>query len=163
MVIALSATASPTAARAARALESAREAYGHTDWGQSGVLVETGSEQSSGLGGRWRLALDTSTGRMHETVDYGVYQLAQTWDERHHWRQDHSGGVHALNSAFACRNAATELWLARRGFLRTEAEGAQIEYLSARRADGRHQWYGAEPGRRHEPAGRHWIRTGETG
>src|SRR5580704_3800915 len=75
----------PSAAGAARVLASAREAYGDTDWGHLEVLVETGTEQSSGLGGRWRLALDTSTGRMHETVDYGVYQLAETWDETHHW------------------------------------------------------------------------------
>ena len=74
---------------------------------------------------------------MHETVDFGVYQLAETWDERHHWRQDHSRGVHVLNSAFARRNASTDRWLARRGFLRTDAEGARIEYLSAQRVDGR--------------------------
>jgi hypothetical protein len=114
-----------------------REAYGNTGWGHSGLLEETGSEQSSGLDGRWRLVLETSTGRMHETVDYGVYQLAETWDEQRHWRQDHSRGVHALNSAFARANAATDAWLARRGFLRTDAEGARIEYLAARKADER--------------------------
>lgn len=127
----------PSAAGAAGVLASAREAHGDTDWGHLGVLVETGTEQSSGLGGRWRLALDTSTGRMHETVDYGVYQLAETWDETHHWRQDHSRGVHPLNSPFARANAATDMWLTRRGFLRTDAEGARIEYLTARRVDGR--------------------------
>lgn len=139
VLICSAAAASPesSAAGAARVLASARDAYGDTDWGHSGVLVEKGSEQSSGLGGRWRLALDTSTGRMHETVDYGVYELAETWDETHHWRQDHSRGVHPLNSAFARANAATGMWLARRGFLRTDAEGARIEYLTARRADGR--------------------------
>jgi hypothetical protein len=78
-----------------------------------------------------------STGRMHETVDYGVYQLAETWGERDHWRQDHSGGVHALNSSFAGRNAATAKWLARYGFLRIDAGGARIEYLGGRRVDGR--------------------------
>jgi hypothetical protein len=137
IVICSHATGMPSGAGAARVLASAREAYGDTDWDHLGVLVATGREQSSGLSGRWRLAVDTSTGRIHETVDYGVYQLAETWDERHHWRQDHSRGVHALNSAFARRNAATDTWLARRGFLRTDGEGARIEYWSARRADGR--------------------------
>jgi len=137
LVICSYTTASSSDAGAARVLASAREAYGDSDWNHLGVLVETGNEQSSGLGGRWRLALDTSTGRMHETVDYGVYQLAETWDERHHWRQDHSHGVHVLNSAFARRNATTDRWLARRGFLRTDAEGARIEYLSGRTVDGR--------------------------
>jgi hypothetical protein len=133
------APASPpsSAVGAARVLASAREAYGDTDLRYSGVLVEKGTEQSSGLTGRWRLAVDSSTGRMHETVDYGVYQLAETWDETHHWRQDHSRGVHPLNSAFARANAISEMWLARRGFLRTGAEGARIEYLTSRQADGR--------------------------
>lgn len=139
VLICSAAAASPksTAAGAARVLASAREAYGDTDWGHLGVLVATGSEQSSGLGGRWRLALDTSTGRMHETANYGVYQVGETWDGTHHWRQDHSGGVHALNSAFARANAITAMWLARRGFLRTDVEHARIESLTARSADGR--------------------------
>ena len=72
IVICSHATGSPSGAGAVRVLASAREAYGDTDWGHLGVLVATGREESSGLGGRWRLAVDTSTGRMHETVDYGV-------------------------------------------------------------------------------------------
>ena len=89
------------------------------------------------LNGRWHLAVDMSTGRMHESVDYGVYQLADTWDERDHWRQDHSGGVHALNSSFARRDATTAKWLARYGFLQVDADGARIEYLGELRAEGR--------------------------
>ncbi len=127
----------PSGTGAARVLAAARELYGVSDWGRLGALVETGTEQSSGLGGRWRLVLDPSTGRMHETVDYGVYQLAETWDATHHWRQDHSRGMHPLNSAFARANAVTYMWLARQGFLRTGADGARIKFLTARRADGR--------------------------
>ena len=123
--------------QAAHVLASARNAYGRADWASLGTLVETGTEQVSGLKGRWRLAQETSTGRMHETNDFGVYRLAGVWDGHYHWRQDHSGGVHALNSAFARANAATEMWLARYGYLQKDAEGAHIAYLKMQHADRR--------------------------
>ena len=117
-------------------LAQVREAYG-TGWHRHGVLVQSGSERSSGLSGRWRLALDTATGRMHETVDYGVFRVAETWSDASHWRQDHSGGVHPLDSAFARANALTTTWLARSAFLKSGAEGARLVKLDSRRSGGR--------------------------
>lgn len=108
-------------------LARARQAYGTTDWNHAGVLVESGSEQSSGLKGRWRRVVDVVTGRMRETVDYKVFRLASVWDGHVQWRQDHSGGAHALNSSFARAYAATDMWLARRGYLR--ADGARVVAL----------------------------------
>ena len=61
---------------AARVLAAARNAYGHADWDHLGVLVETGTDLASGLHGRWRLAEDLATGRMHTTTDFGVFKVA---------------------------------------------------------------------------------------
>jgi hypothetical protein len=122
---------------ATRPIESAqsllveiRRAYGNAKWNQSGVLVLAGSEQASGLEGRWRAATDTASGATHESVDFGPYRLAETVDELHDWRQDHSGGVHELNSAFARAHATTERWLSRRQFLAPGLDGARVEGLA---------------------------------
>jgi hypothetical protein len=128
--------AAPSAS-SAHVLATARDAYGRADWDHLGVLVETGTDTAAGLHGSWRLAEDMRSGRRHETDDFGVNRSADVWDEKTHWQQDQSGGVHALNSAFARSRAVTEMWLARRGFLRTDAAGARIEYLNTRQADGR--------------------------
>ncbi len=99
--------------------------------------MQTGREHASGLDGRWRLVTDTTTGAMHYTVDFGTYQLAETLDDAHDWRQDHSGGVHELNSAFAHAHAITERWLARRLFLAPGLDGARVAMLPPPPAAGR--------------------------
>jgi len=132
----LTATASfPAHDRAAQVLAAARQAYGRANWNTLGLLVETGAEHASGLDGQWRLAEDTASGRRHLTADFGVFRAAEVWDGHDHWRQDASGGVHALNSVFMRGNAATQMWLARRDFLRPGAGGARIDDLGARQDD----------------------------
>src|SRR5690242_6504780 len=93
---ALGANAAPAAAPsdpAARILATARHAYGPIP--NLGMLIETGTEKASGLTGRFRLARDLRTGHLHIASDFGVLKGAEVWDGQHHWRQDHSGGVHA--------------------------------------------------------------------
>jgi hypothetical protein len=70
------------------------------EWGHGGVLVEIGHKQASGLSGRWRKVVDLDTGRMRETADFGVFSTTEVWDGRNYWRQDASGGVHPVDSAF---------------------------------------------------------------
>jgi PDZ domain/Aspartyl protease len=122
---------------AAHVLASARKAHGHVDWDHAGVLVESGSETSSGLKGRWRMAQEASSGRMHESADYGVYQTSAVWDAGSQWRQDRSGGVHLLNSAFAQANSVTATWLAKWGYLRPAVAGAHIQYSGRHQSNGR--------------------------
>jgi hypothetical protein len=74
---------------------------------------------------------------MHETSDFGVLRLAEVWTGRGHWRQDQSGGVHALNSSYARGNAVTAMWLARFDFLRADAGGAKLESTGETTAKGR--------------------------
>ncbi|HYL70798.1 MAG TPA: aspartyl protease family protein, partial [Candidatus Dormibacteraeota bacterium] len=106
--------------------------YGPGDWRLSGVLVASGNETASGLSGDWRLALESASGQMHESADFGVYRLAEVWNDTDHWRQDHSGGVHALNSRFARANAVTAKYLARREYLHPNPR-ARLEYLGSRK------------------------------
>ena len=122
---------------AAHTLSVARKAYGSVNWKGLGVLVQTGTENAAGLTGTFRMAQDLGTGHMHATSDFGVFQSAEVWDGENHWRQDHSGGVHALNSAFSHANAATDMWLARLGFLKPNSESAHIQFLGTETADGR--------------------------
>ena len=119
-----------------RILTSARLAYGAQNWTRSTVLAETGTDHSSGLNGRWQSVQDMPTGRMRVTENFGVFQTADAWDGLHHWRQDHSGGVHDLNSSFAQSRSTTEEWVARLAFLRPDAGGARILSLGTQRADG---------------------------
>jgi hypothetical protein len=139
--LALFAAGPVTAASASIAPETilakARAAYGKASSEQLGVLVEIGTELSSGLKGRWRYVVDGIDGRMHESVDFGPYRLAAVWDGRDYWRQDHSGGVHSLNSSFARANAASEAWLARRAFLSDGAGRARLAPLPSRASEGR--------------------------
>lgn len=128
--------ATPTAHRSEveLILEAAREAYG-AGLPASAGLVESGRLHSSGMDGSWRRVTDLSTGRMHESVDFGVYRLAETWAGKDHWRQDHSGGVHPLDSDFAVRHGLTEQWLARLGFLEPGDGGTRYEWLGSRRVE----------------------------
>lgn len=125
------ASAQPLVQSPEQRLAEIRRAYGSSDWARNGVLVQTGNEHASGLDGRWRLVTDTATGATHDTVDFTAFQLAETADEEHDWRQDHSGGMHELNSACARAHITTKRWLARRQYLAPGLDGAHVEMLAA--------------------------------
>jgi len=109
-------------------LASARSAAGRLDL--SGIRVESGTETASGLTGRWRKSIDLESGRTRTVADFGVFRTTEVWDGKNYWRQDKSGGVHALNSPFAQENNLTEAWLASFGYLKLDAAGAKLERLA---------------------------------
>jgi hypothetical protein len=109
-------------------LASARSAAGRLDL--SGIRVESGTETASGLTGRWRKSIDLESGRTRTVADFGVFRTTEVWDGKNYWRQDKSGGVHALNSPFAHENNLTEAWLASFGYLKLDAAGAKLERLA---------------------------------
>ena len=119
-------SAAPTA-DAQSVLASARTAAGRLDL--SGIRVESGTETASGLTGKWRKSIDLETGRTRTVADFGVFRTTDVWDGKRYWRQDKSGGVHALNSPFAQENNLTEAWLASFGYLKSDAAGARLERL----------------------------------
>ncbi len=125
------------AAEPAAVLAAARAASGASDANSLGYLIQSGSEQSSGLTGRWRKSIDLGTGRSRESADFGIFSTAEVWDGRHHWRQDASGGVHPIDSSFMQAVHVTDAWLASLGYLRRGALGAKLESLADQSADGR--------------------------
>jgi hypothetical protein len=115
----------------------ARKASGSINWDNPGALIETGTEKADGMEARWRLVTDLRSGRMRQSAEFPLFQSAEVWADKDRWRQDRSGGVHALNSRFALENTVTEKWLARRGHLQPGVAGARIEYLGEQK-DGEH-------------------------
>ena len=107
------------------------------EWGHGDVLVEIGDKQASGLSGRWRRVVDLDTGRMRETADFGVFSTTEVWDGHNYWRQDASGGVHPVDSAFMEQTHVTDAWLAARMYLRPKALGARLERMGNQNAEGR--------------------------
>ncbi len=114
-------------------LMSARKAVSATETGaavRSGTWVFSGNEVAGGLTGQWRKVIDLETGRSRTVADFGVFRTTEVWDGRNYWRQDKSGGTHALNSPFAQENNSTEAWLASFGYLKADAAGARLERLA---------------------------------
>ena len=103
----------------------------------TGFIIQTGSERASGLRGRWSRTTDLDSGRTRQISDFEVFSTAEVWDGRNDWRQDMSGGVHPIDSAFMRQVHVTDAWLAQFGYLRRDALGATIEALADQAADGR--------------------------
>ncbi len=114
------AVASARADSAAEVLAAARAASGGAAWDRVAIVQGVGTEAYAGLNGRWQLTEDASSGRYAQLEDFAVYKVSEGFDGRQHWRQDRSGGVHALDSAFAMRSTRTDAWLARRGYLKAD-------------------------------------------
>jgi hypothetical protein len=119
-------------------LALARQASGAEALGGIAVLRGAGREASGGLEGRWSSAQDLRDGRFAYASDFGVFRTRDVFDGSVRWRQDRSGGVHPLDAPFSRRNARTEAWLARRGYLLPHAAGAALSPPEDRTADGRH-------------------------
>ena len=102
-----------------------------------GAIRSSGVEAADGLRGEWSLDEDTRTGRFAQRSDFGVFRAADGFDGRDRWRQDRSGGVHALDGAFSRRRALTEAWLTRRAYLRPGAERAALGVVAEREESGR--------------------------
>lgn len=118
---------------AASLLARVRAASGGAAWDGIGGLGAKGIEKASGLSADWRLDLDLRDGRSRQSADFGVVRYAEGFDGHDHWRQDASGGLHDLDSAFAKTATVTDAWLARRGWLRVDAAGAKLGAPELRR------------------------------
>jgi len=135
---------------AAEILAAARSASGGAAWDRVALVRGIGAEAFAGLRGRWQLTEDTVAGRYAQVEDFGVYKISEGFDGSQHWRQDRSGGVHALDSAFAVRSTRTDAWLARRGYLKPD--DATVYGAAEERVEGGTRYWlvqatpaGAEP------------------
>jgi hypothetical protein len=104
----------------------ARNACGGDAWQKVAAISFEASDNNSGMEGTLRGFDDVRTGRMRRESDFQLINFAEVWDGNHHWRQDMSGGVHALDSEFAQQANVTDEWLARRAYLMLDANGAKL-------------------------------------
>src|SRR5213076_367017 len=96
-----SAHASDEAPTAADLLAGARSAAGGRAWDRVLALHAEGRIATSGLTGTWREVDDLRGGRFQSAADVGLYRVSEGFDGRKRWRQDPSGGVHALDAPFS--------------------------------------------------------------
>ena len=137
-LLALAACLSQAAsADASQFFKQARQAAGGGAWNQIANLSYNAKETSSGMSGRARSFEDLRSGNIRREADFQIVRFLDVWDNTHHWRQNMTGGVHALNSAFAQQVNATDRWLARRAWLKPGADGATLRTVESRVDSGK--------------------------
>src|SRR6185312_15400622 len=85
---------------------------------------------------KWRGVDDLKAPRMMRLQDSGIVRHLRTWDGATQWHQDTSGSVHGYDSAFDHENAATDEWLAQRGYLKPNAAGAAFSTTKKQKDGG---------------------------
>jgi hypothetical protein len=118
-------------------LAQVKAATGGQRWDAVRGLTAVGVKTSFGLSGPYRAAEDLVTGRFARGADYGLFANAEGLDEGGRWRMDNSGAVHPLDSDEARAVAATEAYLASRGYLFPDRAGARLVRLPPATEDGR--------------------------
>jgi hypothetical protein len=118
MLLAAPASAQPAATCDARTvLGAARAASGGEAWNGIAETSASGDALSSGLHGTAAFDVSLRDGRYAQRFRLAVIGLTATvFDGRTTWQQDISGGVHPNDSAFAQSLAATDAYVARRGY-----------------------------------------------
>jgi hypothetical protein len=122
----------------AELLERARQAHGGAT-GPAAVIRQIGKVNESGMEGDWDAYQDLASGELAQHARFSDFEAREVWSLEEHWRQDYSGGVHPLNSASARREAVTERWLGRRGYLHPDAPGVRWGQVE-RKSDGGHEF-----------------------
>ena len=117
-------------------LREVRNAAGGAAWDEISILSYRAKETSSGMCGQARSVEDLKSGKIRRDSDFRIVRFLDVWDEANHWRQNMTGGVHAINSTFGQEVNGTDRWLARRGWLRPGAGGAKLGVVERRNDAG---------------------------
>ncbi len=131
------AIANPAACSASQVYARNHAVTGGDAWSSVAEVVAQGVVESAGLRGTYTAAADLIDGRSALSESLGVQSTSSVFDGRYEWRQDYSGGVHALDSPNARAEAQTASYLNRRGYLRDDPQGATLSCLGLRREGGR--------------------------
>jgi hypothetical protein len=111
-----------------------------------GSIAAHGTVTEGGLAGTFDRVVDPATGRFAEHLIYELFTTGSGHDGRSEWVQDVSGGAHFLNAKFARQLAATDLWVAQRGWCDPTYRKAHMKRLAPSRADqGRYDRWQARP------------------
>ncbi len=119
-------------------LKAARTAAGGPAWDGIVTVSAQGDETNSGMKGHRSDTDDVKTGRMHRVSDFGIVRTEEIWSSTGHWQRDISGGVHPIDSDFAKQLAATDAWMAERGYLKPGHGGISLGPVDMRDHRGRH-------------------------
>jgi hypothetical protein len=117
-------------------LAETKAASGGARWDAARTLGAVGEKTRFGLTGSYSSVEDLRDGRFTRRSDYGLFASAEGLDAAGRWRMDSSGGVHPLDSDEARAVAATEAWLAARGYLFPDRTRVALERLDPVTEDG---------------------------
>lgn len=135
-VLALALSGLPIAASAAipasprATLAAMCRAEGGARWLGIAGISDAATVRSDGLTGTERDLTDLRTGRELAEERYAMYVSGSGIDADGAWSQGDSGQVHSLDSAEADKLAATDRWLARRGYCHLQDSPATLQSLA---------------------------------
>jgi Aspartyl protease len=125
-----------SAQSAEEVLGKARVAMAAHGLGHAHILLSEGTESTTGLIGTDTRADDLDSGRFADHTAFKLFAEGEVYDGTTHWRQDRSGGVHALNGEFSIAYDRSTGWLVRRAYLRAGAEEATLGPVSLQKDGG---------------------------
>jgi hypothetical protein len=131
------ASAQPAGSSAAALLAQVKTASGGQRWDSVKTISAVGEKTSFGLTGPYRSVEDLAAGRFVRRADYGLFANGEGLDEAGRWRMDNSGRVHPRDSGEARTVAATEAYLAARGYLFPQRAKAALVLEESVVEDGR--------------------------
>ena len=111
-------------------------AGGCAGWTRSAALAVRGVREADGLRGPFSALVDTRDGRSATQWRAANISGGAGFDGARAWVRDPSGASHVLDAAHAREVAATDAWIARRGWCGTAA-GAAFGPVAERRDAGR--------------------------
>jgi hypothetical protein len=129
--------ASPLACSADQIYAKTYQATGGVGWTRIAETFANGIVSTSGLVGKYSAATDLVEGRARVFETLGRQSLTSVYDGHDEWRQDYSGGVHALDSPNARAAAITAAYLRRRDFSRNAGGEVTRSCVGFRQENGR--------------------------
>jgi Aspartyl protease/PDZ domain len=127
----------PLACSADQIYAKTYQATGGAGWAHIAETIANGTVSTSGLVGQYSAASDLIGGRSRVSETLGPQSLKSVYDGHDEWRQDYSGGVHALDSPNARAAAITAAYLRRSDFTRGAAGAVTRSCIGVRRENGR--------------------------
>ena len=112
-------------------LQQMKQAAGGAAWDTVSSLSASGGDSASGLDGKFNSVERPGSGQFERRADFGLFNEADGVDATGCWHQDISRQVHACDSDEALQVAASESYLAGRGYLFPTRVPARFRRLAA--------------------------------
>lgn len=126
-----------TDAKARAILVAVKAASGGAHWDELAELDQQGLVVEGGQSGPWRQALDLRRGRYASYSTLGGVAAGEGYDGEHGWFMDEKSMVSVRDSIQAQREAATQAYIVRQGWLRpASADPASMQFVGLRQEAG---------------------------